>query len=82
MTNFSFRFLTQKQQTGLLPISKGYWVILVRIYAQIGSSPHSIKNVNKTDTLRRRIELGMRKMFCVSVRKVLKIIGFLLLRFG
>ena len=82
MTNFSFRFLTPKQQTGLLPISKGYWVILVRIYAQIGSSPHSIKNVNKTDTLRRRIELGMRKMSCVSVRKVLKIIGFLLLRFG
>ena len=31
----------------------------------IGSSPHSIKNVNKADTLRNRTQLGIRKMLCV-----------------
>ena len=32
---------------------------------KIGSSPHSNKNVNKTDTLRNRTQLGIRKMLCV-----------------
>ena len=31
----------------------------------IRSSPHSIKNVNKADTLRNRTQLGIRKMLCV-----------------
>ena len=32
---------------------------------KIGSSLHSIKNVNKADTLRNRTQLGIRKMLCV-----------------
>ena len=32
---------------------------------KIGSSPHSIKNVNKADTLRNRAQLGIRKMLCI-----------------
>ena len=32
---------------------------------KIGSSPHSIKNVNKADTLRNRTQLGIRKMLCL-----------------
>ena len=32
---------------------------------KIGSSPHSIKNLNKADTLRNRTQIAIRKMLCI-----------------
>ena len=39
---------------------------------KIGSSPHSIKNVNKADTLRNRTQLGIRKMLGVHDKHISK----------
>ena len=50
---------------GLLSHSSAKRRVLARNYGKFRSSPHSIKNVNKANTLRNRTQLGIRKMLCV-----------------
>ena len=50
---------------GLLSHSSAKILFFGANLRKIGSSPHSIKNVNKADTLQNRTQFGIRKMLCV-----------------